>query len=233
MANALDEREHRFGVFDAWVVYLDVYGFSAMVKGGMSAELQERLIRTHKKARKLVKRNSPDATYIFISDSTCLVYPAPENSNRLANLDRCAEDVSEIMTLFLEEGLPLRGSAAFGEVAYGDRILVGRPVLRAVSLEKSIPFPLVVVPLSELYPSGKSPTELDNWGRFTLQKIAVRPTGQLHALIIFPSNLDSFAEKVRRLLDRYLTFGPPEVAVAWALASEHLQAHFHSLDDRR
>jgi hypothetical protein len=214
-------------------VFLDVYGFSAMVEREMSAPIQKRLIDAHKKARRLIKNRSPETIYLFISDSTCLVYPVPHRTDALACLDQCAADVSEIMDLFFKSGLPVRGAAAFGEVAYGDNILVGRPVLRAVNLEKSLPFPLVAVPLHEIYPSGRKRSELEEWGRCTLHQIAVRPEGKMHALLIFPSELDEFAQYVEGTLDDCLTTGPPAVASAWALTNEYVTTHIERLKRRR
>jgi len=54
----------------------------------------------------------------------------------------------------------------------------------------------------------------------------------MHALIIFPSELDGFAQYVRKTLDHYLTFGPEPVASAWAITNEYLTHHLVRLNQR-
>ena len=71
-----------------------------MVEAEMSTAVQKKLIDSHKEARRIVKNNSPKTIYSFISDSTCLVYPVDHSADRLACLDQCAADVSEVMNVF-------------------------------------------------------------------------------------------------------------------------------------
>jgi hypothetical protein len=210
-----------------------VYGFSAKVEAGMSRELQRQLVQTHKHARQLLKIKSPETIYSFISDSTCLVYPVQAAADKMSVLDRCAGNVSEIMDLFFARDLPVRGCASFGEVVYGDNILVGPPVVRAVELEKSLPFPLVVVPLREVYPRGERRNELEDWGRYTLQQVAVRPDGRMYAYLIFPSKLDEFGRYVAENLERCLTSGPPAAAAGWRLTDRYLKTYRDDLKQRK
>lgn len=215
-------------------MYLDVYGFSAKVEAGLTPVVQRDLVATHKKARQLVRARSPQTVYSFISDSTCLVYPVSDQTEMMSELDRCASDVSRIMDLFFERDLPVRGCVTFGEVVYGDNILVGKPVVRAVKMEEALPFPLVVVPLREVYSPETGRSELDDWGRHTLaDDVVVRPEGRMSAYLIFPSLLDEFGRYVADNLKQRLTFGPPNAALGWALANEYLTKYRKVLNQRK
>jgi hypothetical protein len=203
-----------------------------MVRSGLTPPLQKKLTEVHKKARHLIKRDSPDTIYSFISDSTCLVYPVPGAHEKQDVLDRCGEDLSKLMDIFFKADLPVRGCVAYGEVVCSDNIIVGSPVLRAVEQEKLLPFPLVVVPLREMYHSGTRRSALEDWGRFTLEQIAVRPEGLAYALIIFPSQLDEFKIYVDRKVETHLISGPAPVAMAWMLTQGYLESYRTRLSSR-
>lgn len=212
---------------------MDIYGFSAMVRSGLTPTLQTKLVGVHQKARRLLKANSPDTTYSFISDSTCLVYPVHSVHAKMDILDRCADDLARIMDVFFRADLPVRGCITYGEVVCSDNIIVGRPVLRAVEFEKSIAFPLTVVPLREVYAAGARRSALDDWGRFTVEQIAVRPEGHAYAHIIFPSQLDEFGVYVERKVEMHLISGPAPVAMAWMLTRKYLEGYRKRLSERK
>jgi hypothetical protein len=223
----------RVSTFNAWVVYLDVYGFSAKVEEGVAPIVQKDLVSVHKRARRFLREKYSETIYLSISDSTCVVYPVGDVNDKIESLNRCAGAVSGIMDFFFDRDLPIRGCACFGQVVFGDNILVGSPVLRAVELEKLLPFPLVAVPLREMYPRGtKKRSELEDWGRQTLERIVVRPDGQMYACLIFPSQLDAFGRYVDEKLEHYLTSGPTGAASGWALTQEYLKGFRERLSQR-
>lgn len=140
MAISLTER---FG----WVVYLDVYGFTALVKGGNPTQIHERLLQCETEITRILRRSA--VKKFTFSDSTLLFFPAVQKK-KLVVLKRCLELVAVVMGVFIRKHLPLRGGISYGSVTLGEGLLIGEPVIHAVQYESIVNGPFVLLPAKEL-----------------------------------------------------------------------------------
>ena len=212
-----------------WFVYLDVFGFSALVEEHRPEALAAKLVKAHDEARKYLKRRSRQGVkYFAISDSICVTYPVNEQ-DFLRTLEQCIEDISRIMSIFVRRDLPLRGGVSFGKYVERANIVVGIPVLNAVGLEKLLPFPLVIIPAKEIY-QGKT---IDNLADWTINPVSVKiKNGLIRGALIYPEELDIFLYYVDKKVTKHATDGPPEVAAMWETAFRYVKDYVHTLDRR-
>lgn len=206
----------------AWVAFLDVFGFSALVrsaKAKKAKELISRLSDAHTAVRKDFSQvQSPAKTFIF-SDSMFLVYKFTNSSSASLLLNRCVDDVCRMMDLFAKRELPLRGGIAFGSITLDDNVLLGEPVLQAVDYERIAIAPVVLLPQAQLNAAGCTGDSL----KLPSQMVPTRNGGLLKAHVIGPYNKRDYLRFIDRRIEQTAVEGPYEVAQAWQLAKNLLQ----------
>lgn len=210
---------------DAWVAYLDVYGFSALVRASREEmdRLSESLARAQAATQAEIDKRKDPAKLLLFSDSLFLTYPVggAGRDHVRAALHKCLEDVAAVLERFCREALPLRGGIAFGRVGLGPNLLVGDPVIRAAEYEKLLVAPLVLLPEVELERAQCSDPQI----RRRPQLVSVRDGGIIKARVIAPRNLERYRKFVAERLDRAAVEGPYDTTRAWVLAAELLQQH--------
>jgi hypothetical protein len=202
----------------AWVAFLDVYGFSAMVRdspdGG--ATITDKL-------SSLVTRISrdfvaPRVSVHAFSDAIYITHPVASSDVKEVEvtLHACVDNLSRIISLYADYGLPLRGDIGFGRVIRNAGMLVGEAVLKAYSYEQLIGVPVVILPTVELSRSG---IDLYNspFGQLR-QDLDLGPTGILSAIVVPPAPANSFLNLAEQKYSELVLTGPYQVARAWRLA---------------
>ncbi len=135
--------EAGFSRQNSWVGFFDVFGFTTMVKNVGYEKLSVRLEECHRKIFKLMQsRNDQSSLYIF-SDSVFLSYSVADKQKRLEDLTKCIDYMRNILDIFVECELPLKGGLAYGPVLHGEKQLIGEPLVRAVTYGKMIDVPMV------------------------------------------------------------------------------------------
>jgi hypothetical protein len=193
---------------DTWVVYLDVFGFKAMLDSSSADDLCARLGQGHELLKRQIDGREPRVHSRLISDSIFLIYEVDSPTNAATVLKHCLEDLPWLMSTFVNLKLPLRGGMARGEIHLEDDLLVGRPVARAVKYESMIAAPFVFLPRLELKdlgghePSGVAP-------------IPVKGGGLVSGLLVRPHPSDGLVRLAREAAQHHLTYGPPDIARIW------------------
>ena len=190
----------------AWVAYLDVYGFKALVATSEVTDLSERLLRSHIALFSGTSYSSSPAKAFLLSDSIFLVYPVDEEGSKPASLQACIEDIREILDKFIENDLPLRGAVAFGEICHKENVLLGEAVVRAVTYENILGLPIVVIPARELQ---GVPVPY-------LTEVPTKEDGRMLAKVIMPTDGTSYQHYVAEKAAQLLVTGPFSVAATWA-----------------
>ena len=201
---------------DAWIAYVDVYGFKAKVRKN-SADLTT-LIEAIQIAHRQILPRLQDSTKLYaLSDSIFLIVRVDAVDVWCAYQQLIA-DLRILADEFLGQGLPLRGGIAFGPVCSGDGILLGEAIERAVGYEGLVGAPVVILTESEAKRAGldtrlgpfKSVELLNDTGRLGLHSI----------MVIKPKSPTRFRRFALNLLRDHLVEGPPHVAYAWKMALE-------------
>ncbi len=204
-----------------WVVYLDVYGFAASVEDEKQMmPVTRRLVRALAKLDEGIDWAGRTPRRLAFSDSLFLFYPARRGQTRTDALQDCVADVEQVMRVYADESLPLRGGLAFGNVVSGPGILVGAPVVRAYRYEGLMPAPLALVPKNEMI-DPRHPTEFD-WEVVT-EKLSLKDDMVMDGMLVMPSPIEWFATLVERKLGEHAISGPYDVALAWMKAREFVQ----------
>ena len=145
-----------------WVVYLDVYGFAAMVDTDANAAIVARSLSTcHKRSIEFLTSGELVPEIYMFSDSVYLFYPVLERRHKYNPvLETCFLQVRKVLDIFTDDRLPLRGGIAYGNVWRSKIVLIGPPIARAHSNEARIRAPVVWLPGDECLPHPSS-SELD------------------------------------------------------------------------
>lgn len=151
----------------------DVYGFSARVALSAS-QAHTDLVKLQAAIHQIVGQHRalhPDATLrsFFFSDTLLVTEAAGQRvAERLETFFMLCE---RIYLQSVKVDLPLRGCVTYGSVAIEADAIVGRPLIDAASLEKSIRVPVLVVPeltLGALASSGiRAADAAEHLGRAT------------------------------------------------------------------
>lgn len=118
-------------VSKGWVVFLDIFGFTAQLKSIKHHELHRKLTDCCDHIRRTVlydKNRNAYKSYIYFyifSDSIFLLYSTESGRSKEMLLREVISDTREVMGLFMKYNLPLRGGVAFGEVSH-DKYLLRR-----------------------------------------------------------------------------------------------------------
>lgn len=202
---------------DAWVLYIDLYGFSAQVSREGEVECFDRLNDVVLDIRQATLRTG--FTPLILSDSIFVVAQTPTREDRdvfrdFYNLTRDIQD-----ELIDRNFLP-RGGVAFGQIRISDRILVGRPVIAAVRVEQHISLPCVFLPARE-----KAPIRLPRRQQFAMP---TKTKGLVRGAVILPRTIEPLRKLVADRLDEALLDGPDTVASDLANLQEHIDAKWSS-----
>ena len=196
---------------DGWVVYLDVFGFSASVAAGDVGGIYSSLHTCHDFV--MTQPLTAARSVWFLSDSTFLLYPVESEEAKVDVARACVEDVEAILAVFAEHGLPLRGAIAFGPVAYGPGSLVGQPVVRAVKTEAAMIAPLVILPAVEYGLEWSTLHEHENVP--PLQHVRMKNGEEQLGALLRPVPWDGFVDLVIQRYRHHVLRGPYAVARAW------------------
>lgn len=209
-------------ITDAWVLFLDVYGFTAMTRREDPKLLYERLSRAHAAIHTHLTHFRPELPIFVLSDSVFILLPVATPADALDQLSRFVDPTRHILGSFLKFGLPARGGFAFGSVVFDRHVLVGEAVARAAKLEPEIPAPLVVLPEVEVQRAGivAYPGRMDSPPEYLFLKRKQLILGRF----VTPFPVEEFAEAATRYLEQYALEGPYELASAWLYVRNELLA---------
>lgn len=194
-----------------WVVFLDVFGFGAMLVDRDSAEIQGQLARCRDRMLQMPAWEDDAPNVYAFSDSVFLLYEVASPVEKLQVLKRCREDVEELLGIFADEKLPLRGGISFGEVNFGPFVLIGQPVARAVEYEGRLRVPLVLLPAKEL-----GDAEAGGIGFLPkMEDVELKDGHLMHGVLISPIPIDSLIELADEEFLETRIHGPYHVASVW------------------
>lgn len=202
-----------------WVVFLDVFGFTAMLDSQEIEDTHRRLTTCHKRMSNLPTWSTdPPLTYL-LSDSVFLLYLVPTPETKFQVMRRCIQDVEEVLGVFAQDDLPLRGGIAYGKVRTGPLTLVGQAVARAASYEASFPLPLVLLPAREIL--GESCTT--DWVP-EMTDVGLKNGQLMLAHTVFPKPLEALTDLATRRYEESRIWGPYDVANAWHQVLEEIRS---------
>lgn len=212
--NAIDDKT-------GWVVFLDVFGFEAMFTTQENYnDLHIRLKTCHEKvAQKIVMLEEKTFKIIF-SDSLFLFYIVTNEENKHQVLKQCISDIRSILSIFAEQDLCLKGGMAYGQVIYGNNILLGAPVLRAYGYEREMIIPLVLLPLKEVleYEKNEKYAYLPQ-----MNDCRLKNGGIIYGSCILPRKLKAFTQLAKTKYEEYRITGPYDVAHRWKQALDFVK----------
>ena len=168
-------------------------------------------------------------TYHF-SDSTFIVYEL-FNDDPMQTYSAIISQISSISSFYTDQKLPLRGSLSFGKIIYGDNIVIGKPVVKAVSNEQLPAAPIFWTPYEEL-PSSIADTFLSEITEEDLSKHTIQtktPDYKRLGRIIWPHPVGDFFKFVSKNRLHYMLKGPSGPAIAWDRAYNlliELKSHY-------
>lgn len=198
-----------------WLAYVDVYGFVSMLEAKKDEALSRQLSKCHEELSRLPLWDANPPHICIFSDSMFIFYPVLGNEaeEKFEVMQRCIDDVGDIMALFADKGLPLKGGIAYGELSVGENLLVGSAVVRAVQYEKMIGMPVVILPVRELLEKQSETVIVMNAP--PLQIVTLKNGDILEAHVILPEHLEEFQVLARKRYDHHKCWGPYDVAKAW------------------
>jgi len=196
----------------AWVSYLDIYGFKSIVGKSELTEdhsmLFSKLSSVHSQLAERIHKNT---TLFILSDNYFIVNPVGQD--RVSAYENCLGDVRAAIDLHIKADLPLRGGIAYGRVAIGPNVLVGRAVVRAVDYERLSRVPLVMLPAREV--------ELANIviqpPKFIDHNVVdqLNASGIISSTFVVPVNPRSYVEYCEEKYTYFRVHGPEKVAKDW------------------
>ena len=206
---------------EAWVVFLDMYGFSAMVESCPTKRLFRAINMAHKQVKDKVCQHQYVPELFFLSDSMFLIYSVAKPEDKWPVVHHCLECLPEIIYIFAENGFPVRGGIAFGEVQFSADILVGLPVVQAVLYEKLSPIPCVLLPVRELL-QGK---DCDDPLVKDVDLLTLRDGSLMAGRVIYPRPIEGFLKLANSKVRKYSVTGPYNVAKVWFDALNYIMKH--------
>ena len=205
---------------DAWITYIDVWGFSQLVEHAKPEELHNRLEQIVQKCTNTLNSNKSGIPRVFFfSDSLFLAFDIPRCGTRFEAYETCRDKTQEVIQIYLDQGFCPRGGIAFGNVAVAEGILFGQPVVRAARYEHALTAPLVVLPMHEASRcfGENSPLNYQN-----CSDVPTRNGGLIKAHLVRAIHDTEQIDKYRILRDKYLVEGPDTGAAALDLAVQLL-----------
>jgi hypothetical protein len=197
------------------VVYLDIYGFEALVRLEKLEDIMLIMTSVYDQIVKLLSNRRQHRAELFIlSDCIFLFYPVHDIKYIVKTIQKCIDDTKEILSIYLDNKLPLRGGIAYGPVIFKDRLLIGDAVTRAARYEKWISAPVVLFPEIEIFNRvpefalSRIPSEF-------FKSTQLRDGRRISARLIIPAHTEKFEETIDRNAFHYLIHGPYDVAQVW------------------
>ena len=100
---------------NGWVVYIDIYGFSALIKESSNIEeIHYNLLKCYNDISQYVcSDNSCEIKLFFFSDSTFIIYPVTDCADKDKTFKICRNHSAEILSIFIKHSFPARGGNFF------------------------------------------------------------------------------------------------------------------------
>jgi hypothetical protein len=203
---------------DAWVVFLDIYGFSSMIKTCEPDALHNTLLSVYEDIRHYMCNNTVLENYLYsFSDSIFIIFPCLDLGVKGDVLHGCIPTIRNILGLSIKKNLPMRGALAYGKVSYDTNLVVGYPVLNAYKYEQSLPCPLLFLPYREL---EFTEYEKDD---FQSEDIIIMKDGTpMAGILIPPFPIELLYETIKSNYKKYIMDGVPGPAKAWYEAKKYM-----------
>ncbi len=199
----------------AWILYIDIYGFSDQVGKEGEKICFSRLNEAVKKIRTDVLE--ADFYPLILSDSIFLIAPTDARKNRELFL-KFYELSRDIQDELIDHQFLPRGGIAFGQVCISDRTIVGKPVIEAVRLEQHISIPCVFLPARE-----KQPYEINSH-----LLMPTKTQGLVQGLVVLPRTIRSYRALIKKRLTDALMYGPDKAASALAQLDNYMNDKWSS-----
>ena len=210
-----------FGDYSGWLVFLDVYGFKAMMKESSTSVLTSKLNSCHSVVEKKIDWNGNGPINFFIQDSIFLFYPVDEENDKYLMLQKCITDVENIMDIYYKDNLPLRGGIGYGDITYSKNTIIGDVLIRVLEYESEILAPLVFLPASEYVDKIENGKEYFSVA-VPIPKTIKLKSGIRYGTMLLPSPTDGFKDFVCEKCKETALNGPAKVAEAWKQAYDYI-----------
>jgi len=182
-----------------------------MVEQYSIEDLHAKLFKIWKFINKEIKTH--DTIPVLFSDCGFIVFRRQENQS-IDLIRKCISCLENLQNKYLDEGLFLRGSVAYGDVIFKKNLLIGQPVVLAAKLEPNCPSPYIFFPLNEMKKLSTQ-SEID-YAVTKIQNMRFKNNdGMLRGLCIYPTNYTLYKTKIKQLSEKYLVTGPPEYGKFW------------------
>lgn len=212
--------------FNAWVTYLDIWGFSNEVERTPAQDLHYRLSGLVKDcSKRLVSDPTISPKAFFFSDSLFLAFDIPRCGGALQAFEACRDRTQEVIQTYLEHDFLPRGGIAYGQVTIAEGILVGLPVVRAAKCEQALTAPIVILPFHELERCFANELPLS---RSDCSIVPTRSGGLVRAYLVHAMHIEDQIQAVESRLEQYLVKGPELGATGLQLALRLLQETLRS-----
>lgn len=126
---------------DNFIAFIDVMGFSELVKHGDTDRLEE-YFNTVTEILPRIQDGKPGLAYYLISDSIILISPG-----NLTGLKQLITAIRRIQSALLWKKILIRGAISHGQVFHdaAKNLIVGKGFIRAYLLEKEATYPRVII----------------------------------------------------------------------------------------
>jgi hypothetical protein len=209
--------------FNAWVTYLDIWGFSHEVERTPAEDLHQRLSSLVKECSdRLASDPSISPRTFFFSDSLFLAFDIPRCGGSLDAFEACRDRTQEAIQIYLAHDFLARGGIAYGEVAIAEGILVGLPVVRAAKCEQALTAPIVILPTHEMERCFRDESPIP---KSNCPIVPTRNGGLVRAYLVHAMHIEDQILAVETRLEQYLVKGPE-------LGATGLQLTLRLLKDR-
>jgi hypothetical protein len=195
---------------DAWIAYIDIYGFSALVRDQTSEGVYLNLADSLKEIADAVARHK--FSLQALSDSIFII--SFRNQQSVQTLPPFIACVREVQDCLVAAGFLPRGAITKGKVHLSGAVIVGEAVIRSVRCEQALDIPCVVVPARELEGSR-------TWLRHKAD-LPIKGGGIMLGVPIFPDNIETYCNVIDFKLDEARLKGPPAVASSLLRLQTHL-----------
>lgn len=200
--------------FQAWVAFLDVYGFKALFTQQKKTPSEVAGLLYELQARAEAEAKCDVSFTYFFSDAIVLIQRATDTPDR--GLQRIEELIRHLCLEATRHGLALRGAVTFGEMVADQSVCVGMPLAKAYELEQRMAMPIVILP--QRYALDGNHSLLKD-----LRDIPMKD-GMLRAFAILPSPITPLRELASRFEQAALVNGPHHVASVWQRTREFCDA---------
>lgn len=192
------------------VCYADVYGYSADASGRGAEKSAKRLFAMWQDVSSKISKNKRSSLMAF-SDSIFVGFDTSEEDPSIIFERDVVSEINEVLKLASVHGYLLRGSAAYGKYIISNNVVGGDAVIRAHKFESIVRAPLFHVPLSEIVLiNEKSSEKLP----FTCKELATRGGGLIKSMVIHPTPIDDYVDRLNRSLEKAYLNNAYEAAAA-------------------